>query len=139
MYTPEQKEAIFNRTRGKCHLCHTQLSFRNHGRHGARGAWHVDHSVPLARGGSHHPNNLRAACIPCNLDKSTVSSRTARRWQGQRRAPLTHEQFEKSRETNTVSGGVLGAAVGGILAGPLGAWVGGVIGVMLGADADPEQ
>jgi len=28
---------------------------------------HVDHRVPVARGGSDHPSNLRAACQRCNL------------------------------------------------------------------------
>lgn len=33
------------------------------------GAWAscADHIVPKSRGGSDHPDNLRAACTPCNL------------------------------------------------------------------------
>lgn len=31
---------------------------------------HIDHIVPLARGGSHSPDNLCASCAPCNQTKS---------------------------------------------------------------------
>lgn len=30
---------------------------------------HLDHVIPLARGGKHCPANLRPACAPCNLSK----------------------------------------------------------------------
>jgi 5-methylcytosine-specific restriction endonuclease McrA len=31
--------------------------------------YHVDHVVPLVRGGSDDPSNLVIACVPCNLSK----------------------------------------------------------------------
>lgn len=34
------------------------------------GDFHVDHFVPLAKGGAHVLTNLRIACAPCNLRKS---------------------------------------------------------------------
>jgi len=33
-------------------------------------ASHLDHIMPLARGGAHAPNNLQLLCPPCNLRKS---------------------------------------------------------------------
>lgn len=33
-------------------------------------ASHVDHIIPLARGGGHEPSNLQLLCPPCNLAKS---------------------------------------------------------------------
>lgn len=30
---------------------------------------HIDHMVPLSRGGKHSPDNLCASCAPCNLTK----------------------------------------------------------------------
>jgi 5-methylcytosine-specific restriction endonuclease McrA len=32
-------------------------------------AEHVDHYIPLAKGGAHTLDNLRPACVPCNLSK----------------------------------------------------------------------
>lgn len=37
---------------------------------------HVDHITPLARGGSDDPSNLCAACVACNLGKSTQGTST---------------------------------------------------------------
>ena len=37
---------------------------------GIRGAYHVDHIIPLSRGGSHSMDNLAIACPACNLAKS---------------------------------------------------------------------
>lgn len=31
----------------------------------------LDHSIPLASGGTNWPSNLRPACVPCNRKKST--------------------------------------------------------------------
>jgi 5-methylcytosine-specific restriction endonuclease McrA len=36
-----------------------------------KGAPHLDHKIPLARGGSNGPDNLCYACGPCNKSKST--------------------------------------------------------------------
>jgi 5-methylcytosine-specific restriction endonuclease McrA len=44
----------------KCAICRCKL----------KGAGHVDHIVPLARGGHHAPSNLQLLCAPCNLHKS---------------------------------------------------------------------
>lgn len=41
------------------------------------GTFHVDHFMPLARGGAHVLTNLRIACASCNLHKS---SRDPRAW-----------------------------------------------------------
>lgn len=39
----------------------------------------ADHIVPLSRGGSNHPDNLTACCIPCNSSKS---DRLLSEWKG---------------------------------------------------------
>jgi 5-methylcytosine-specific restriction endonuclease McrA len=78
MIPDERLNDIYDKTSGRCHLCGKRLSFHNHGCNGRRGAWHVDHSVPRARGGTDHLNNLMPACIPCNCSKRDRSNRTVR-------------------------------------------------------------
>lgn len=86
-YSNEQKRKIYDRTDGYCHLCGKRLSFSNYGKHGARGAWSVDHSKAQALGGSDHSNNLFPACIPCNIRKGTRSSRSMRQENGLTQIP----------------------------------------------------
>lgn len=46
--------------RGCCPICRQAL----------KGKYHLDHIIPLARGGKHVPWNVQLLCIPCNLRKS---------------------------------------------------------------------
>lgn len=135
----ERRRIIFNRTRGKCHVCHKRLCFGNYGQRGARGSWHVDHSIPVRSQGTNHGNNLCAACIACNIEKAIVTSRTARGWNGRRRAPLSAERYRDQKAKNTVGGGVVGAGVGALLGGPPGAVVGGLVGALFGHEIDPDE
>jgi len=134
-----RRRDVFERTRGKCHICHKQLSFWNYGRYGGRGAWHVDHSVAIARGGTNHGNNLKAACIPCNLDKSTTTTRTARAWNGRRRAPLSAARYEAKKSENAWAGAATGVGLGAMLGGPGLAFVFGVLGWAIGDGVDPDE
>ena len=69
---PERLQSIFERTDGYCHICHRRLSLANYGKHNSKGAWHIEHSIPKAKGGTDHLNNLFAACIVCNLEKGIL-------------------------------------------------------------------
>jgi hypothetical protein len=62
-FSEGELNSIFDRTRGKCHICHATLAFSNYGQRGRRGAWTVDHPIALANGGSHHGNNLFQAAL----------------------------------------------------------------------------
>jgi hypothetical protein len=73
---------IYDKTGGYCHLCNKKLSRTNYNAHGAKGAWHVDHSKALYNGGTHHMNNLFPACISCNLEKGTLHKTTIRKRKG---------------------------------------------------------
>ena len=64
---------VYDRTNGYCRYCGMKLARINYGRPGARGAWEVDHSVPVALGGTDYLRNLWPACIECNRDKGTLT------------------------------------------------------------------
>jgi 5-methylcytosine-specific restriction endonuclease McrA len=58
-HTPADIEHLYDQQQGKCAYC--QCSLQN--------GYHVDHIVPLARGGSNDPSNLALACASCNKSK----------------------------------------------------------------------
>lgn len=70
-----RRREVFLRSGGCCHYCGTPLRID--------GAWHVEHQLPRALGGTDEPLNLVAACAGCNLQKGT---RTALEWVGRRLA-----------------------------------------------------
>ena len=57
--TTKQFEALAAQQGGRCWWCGEWLGER----------WHVDHVVPLSKGGAHELGNLRAACVGCNCRK----------------------------------------------------------------------
>lgn len=56
-FTPEQLRARFAFFGDRCAYC------------GTEGKLSIDHVIPLARGGSNWPANLRPACLKCNSSK----------------------------------------------------------------------
>lgn len=52
--------AQLKRQKRKCYYCHCKLTDQ----------YHVDHVIPLARGGSNGPENLVIACPTCNCSKN---------------------------------------------------------------------
>ena len=59
--TAKQRNSIFERCEGKCAYCAGQLLYND--------PWHIDHIVPLAKGGSNDESNLTLACALCNVKK----------------------------------------------------------------------
>lgn len=131
--------SIYRRTCGYCHLCHAKLSLKYYGQPGKRGAWQVEHSVPRSKGGTNHLNNLFAACIGCNIDKSNWTTRTARGWNGKSRAPLTPAKRKQAKFENGFTGAIAGGIAGVAIAGPFGAIVGAVTGACVGSSANPDR
>lgn len=136
-YTRAELKRIYDRTSGYCHICGRKLSLTNYDRPRARGAWHVEHSVPRAKGGTDHGNNLYAACIACNLEKNTLTTRTARARNDRSRAPLSREERKKTRVRNAMAGGLLGGIAGWVF-GPVGAAIGAGLGAKIGHDIKPD-
>ena len=136
-YSDERLGDIFDKTDGQCHICGKKLAFKNYAANGSRGAWEVEHSIPKAKGGTDHLNNLFPACISCNRSKRDGSTRAARAQYGRKRAPLSQERKDRVRSKNTVKGGIVGAGLGSFL-GPGGAIVGGFLGALIGHGQDPD-
>jgi len=55
-----RRREVFLRSGGCCHYCGTPLRIE---------AFHIEHQLPRALGGSDNALNLVAACAPCNLSK----------------------------------------------------------------------
>lgn len=68
-YSDDDLNWVLDRTRGRCFYCKKQLSFKNYGILEERGAWEIDHFIPLASGGADQPYNWVPACIECNSEK----------------------------------------------------------------------
>jgi 5-methylcytosine-specific restriction endonuclease McrA len=51
---------IGNAQRWRCAICRCSI----------KGGYHLDHIMPIARGGKHEPRNLQLLCGPCNVRKS---------------------------------------------------------------------
>jgi hypothetical protein len=130
---------IYQRTSGYCHLCHAKLSVKNYGQRGKKGAWQVEHSVPRSKVGSDHLNNLFAACVSCNCDKSNKTTRTARGWNGKKCAPLNPDKRKQAKFDNGFAGAIAGGLAGGVIAGPIGLIVGAVTGACVGSSNNPDR
>lgn len=66
-YSAEDVAAIFSSQGGRCFYCCTDLREQK---------WEVDHKIPLAKGGTHWPDNLAMACEMCNRAKRVLSVET---------------------------------------------------------------
>lgn len=137
-FTDDELNQIYDRTSGRCHICHKRVAFKNYGIHGARGAWHVEHSIPIVNGGTNRMNNLYAAHIVCNLQKGVFTTRMARSWAGKSRAPLNSERRAIERQRNAWGGAAVGAGIGAALGGPRGALFGAIICAMVGHERNPD-
>lgn len=58
-HTAEDVQSQYDRQDGKCRWCGCEVGDN----------YHVDHVVPLSKGGSNWPSNLVVACPSCNLSK----------------------------------------------------------------------
>lgn len=137
-FDAETLNRIYQRTDGRCHICGKKLSRVNYAAPGRKGAWEVEHSLPRARGGTDHQNNLAPACISCNRRKGARTSKSARARHGKSRMPLSRDAKRRIRRSNALIGGGTGVVIGGAIGGPVGALLGGIAGVVLGERHPPE-
>ena len=62
-FTAQDVEQQFTAQKGKCWWCTNPLETEGKNR------FHVDHRIPLAKGGTNAPENICCACPLCNLSK----------------------------------------------------------------------
>lgn len=67
-FTMEDIRDLWAVYEGKCAYCRRSLNYHK---------WHVEHVIPLSRGGSDGPENLVLACERCNLNKG---AKTPEEW-----------------------------------------------------------
>lgn len=130
-------QRIFDKTNGRCHLCRKVLRFHNYGKQNIREAWEVEHSIPRARGGTDHINNLYPACITCNRKKGSSSTRSARAENGYRSAPFSKRQ----KQRNVLNYAGIGTLIGFLAPPPLRLTtmlLGMAIGAVLGNENEPD-
>jgi len=60
---------VFKRDKGLCGLCSLEVQ--------ASDKWHIDHVVPLSKGGAHSYANVQLAHARCNLSKGASLLRKA--------------------------------------------------------------
>lgn len=137
-YSEDHLNRIYDRTSGYCHICQKKLSFKNYGKPRSRGAWEVEHSKPQAMRGTSRLNNLYPACISCNREKGTRTTRTARAWHGRKKAPLPRGRRKQAKARNALFGGAVGGILGSVL-GPWGAAVGTALGARLAYKKNPDK
>ena len=65
-YTLKDIADLFDRQSGKCAACKARIT-----KTGST-LYHIDHVIPLKRGGSNWPDNLQLLCKPCNLKKGSM-------------------------------------------------------------------
>jgi hypothetical protein len=95
-FQPRHLDLIYDRTDGRCHICHFKHKREAYGRQG-RYVWQVDHRKPLAKGGTDTHQNWRVSCVGCNAEKGTMSSRDARAAAGTTSEPLSRQQCDAKR------------------------------------------
>lgn len=61
VHTKEDVLRLIEGQKGHCWWCSKKIP---------KGKHHVDHRIPIARGGSNGPENLVITCAPCNLKKN---------------------------------------------------------------------
>lgn len=59
-YTKRDILKLMELQKHKCHWCLCSLD---------KTKWHIDHVIPLSRGGSNDLSNIRLACAKCNMSK----------------------------------------------------------------------
>lgn len=69
-FTPHERSEILERDNWTCQYCNITVHDRHTGDWNTPDKAHIDHIVPLSKGGSSELNNLQVLCRTCNLSKN---------------------------------------------------------------------
>lgn len=58
-YTENDIKSMLNLQKNKCAICSVSVA----------GGYHIDHVIPLSKGGCNDKSNLQILCAPCNMSK----------------------------------------------------------------------
>ena len=61
---PDYEQILYKEQQGLCYYCDKDLV----------GIYHIEHMVPLSRGGMHDKDNIVLSCPSCNLEKGTKTA-----------------------------------------------------------------
>lgn len=68
------KQNVWDRDKGMCGICGDPADFSN---------WHLDHIIPLSRGGTHTLENVQVSHVYCNLSKGNKLPEEMDKWRAQ--------------------------------------------------------
>lgn len=69
-FTPFQRKKLLDRDNWKCQSCGCKVHDRHTGNWNTPDKAHIDHIIPITKGGNSDPSNLRVLCRTCNISKS---------------------------------------------------------------------
>lgn len=69
LFTSHQRKEILDRDSWTCQCCGIKVHDRNTGDWNTPDKAHIDHIIPISKGGNSEPKNLRVLCRTCNLSK----------------------------------------------------------------------